>query len=107
MIDLASEVLYKEWESLILHMNSCGDIGELDFNELMKSDWLKGNEEVFLAKTISMFERLPECGYASPDAFYVITILAAIASGKTWPLQRIGLFLWDWLWICSYWLYFL
>ena len=82
MIDLASEVLYKEWESLILNMNSCGDIGELDFNELMKSDWLKGNEEVFLAKTISMFERLPECGYASPDAFYVITILAAIASEK-------------------------
>ena len=59
MIDLASEALYKEWESLKLHMHSCGDIGEFDFNELMESDWLKGNEEIFLAKTIGMFERLP------------------------------------------------
>ena len=82
MIGLAKRILKKEWDTLRLYFDKCGDIGEFKFEELMNSSPVSGEEEVLIGKTISMYESFPKCGYASPEAFSVVTILASNAAEK-------------------------
>lgn len=82
MIGLAKEILNIEWEILRLYFDCCGEIGEFDFEELLNSEAIKGEEEGFIAKTIAMYENFSENGYHSPDAFYVVVIMASNAAEK-------------------------
>jgi hypothetical protein len=82
MIELAKEILNIEWEIMRLYFDRCGEIGEFDFEELLYSEAIKGEEEGFIAKTIAMYENFSENGYNSPDAFYVIVIMASNAAEK-------------------------
>ncbi|MGB7292945.1 MAG: hypothetical protein WBD99_12300 [Thermodesulfobacteriota bacterium] len=82
MIGLAKQILKKEWDTLRLYFDNCGDIGEFKFEDLMNSSSVRGEEEVLVGKTVSMYESFPRRGYASPEAFSVVTILASSAAEK-------------------------
>jgi hypothetical protein len=82
MIGLSKQILKKEWDTLRLYFDNCGDIGEFKFDELMNSPWVRGGEESLIGKTVSMYESFPKCGYASREAFSVVTILVSIAAEK-------------------------
>ena len=82
MIRLARQVLKKEWDILRLYFDNCGDIGEFKFDDIMNSSSEKGGEEALIGETISMYESFPKCGYASPEAFSVVTILVSSAAEK-------------------------
>jgi hypothetical protein len=82
MIGLAKQILKREWDTLRLYFDKCGDIGEFKFEELMNSSPVSGEEEALIGKTFSMYECFPICGYASPEAFTVVTVLASSAAEK-------------------------
>jgi hypothetical protein len=52
MIELAKEILNIEWEIMRLYSDRCGEIGEFDFEELLNSEAIRGEEEGFIAKTV-------------------------------------------------------
>ena len=85
MIGLAKQILKKEWDTLRLYFDNCGDIGEFKFEDLMNSSWVRGEEEVLIGKTVGMYESFQKNGYASPEAFSVVTILVSSAA------ERLGL----------------
>jgi hypothetical protein len=91
MIELAKEILNIEWEIMRLYFDRCGEIGEFDFEELLNSEAMRGEEEGFIAKTVAMYENFPENGYNSPDAFYIIVIMASHAAGKLGLSREIAL----------------
>jgi hypothetical protein len=82
MIGLAKQVLKKEWDTLRLYFDNCGDIGEFKFEDLANSSRVRGQEEILIGKTVSMYENFPKYGYASPEAFSVVTILVSSAAEK-------------------------
>ena len=82
MIGLAKRILKKEWDTLRLYFDKCGDIGEFKFEELMNSSSVAGDEEILIGKTVCMYESFPKYGYASPEAFTVVTTLASSAAEK-------------------------
>jgi hypothetical protein len=82
MIGLAKQILKKERNTLQLYFDNCGDIGEFKFEDLMNSSSVTGQEEALIGKTLSMYESFPKCGYASPEAFSVVTVLASRAAEK-------------------------
>jgi hypothetical protein len=82
MIGLAHKILKKEWDTLRLYFDDCGDIGEFKFEDLMNSSWPRGEEEVLIGKIVRMYENFPKYGYASPEAFSVLTILVSNAAEK-------------------------
>lgn len=82
MIGLAKQILKKEWDTLRLYFDNCGDIGEFKFEDLMNSSWVRGEEEVLIGKTVGMYESFPNHGYASPEAFSVVTTLVSSAAEK-------------------------
>jgi hypothetical protein len=82
MIGLSKQILRKEWDTLRLYFDDCGDIGEFKLDDLMKSPWVRGEEEALIGKTLRMYESFPKYGYASPEAFSVVTILASYAAEK-------------------------
>ncbi len=82
MIGLAKQIQKKEWDTLRLYFDWCGDIGEFEFEDLMNYSSTAGEEEVLVGKTVSMYESFPKRGYASPEAFSVVTILASSAAEK-------------------------
>jgi hypothetical protein len=82
MIGLVKQILKKEWDTLRVYFDNCGDIGEFKFEDLMNSSWVRGEEEVLIGKTVGMYESFPNEGYASPEAFSVVTILVSSAAEK-------------------------
>ena len=82
MIALAKQILKKEWDTLRLYFEYCGDIGEFKFEDLMNSASVAGEDKALIGKTARMYESFPRCGYASPEASSVITILASSAAEK-------------------------
>jgi hypothetical protein len=82
MIGLSKQILKKEWDTLRLYFDECGDIGEFSLEDLMNSAWVRGGEEALIGRTLSMYESFPKYGYASPEAFSVVTILASNAAEK-------------------------
>jgi hypothetical protein len=82
MIGLSKQILKKEWDTLRLYFDDCGDIGEFKFDDLMNSSWVRGEEEALIGKTLRMYDSFPKCGYASREAFSVVTILVSSAAEK-------------------------
>ena len=82
MIGLSKQILKKEWDTLRLYFDDCGDIGEFKFDDLMDSSWVRGEEEALIGRTLRMYESFPKYGYASREAFSVVTILASYAAEK-------------------------
>lgn len=82
MIGLAKQILKKERNTLRLYFDYCGDIGEFKFDDLMNSSSVAGEEEALIGKIARIYESFPNSGYASPEPFSVITILASSAAEK-------------------------
>lgn len=82
MIGLAKQILRKEWDTLRIYFNDCGDIGEFKLEDLVNSSWVRGKEEALIGKTLKMYESFPKNGYASAEAFSVFTILVSSAAEK-------------------------
>ena len=82
MIGLSKQILKKEWDTLRIYFDDCGDIGEFKMEDLMNSSWVRGEEEALIVKTLRMYESFPIYGYASPEAFSVFTILVSSAAEK-------------------------
>ena len=82
MIGLSKQILKKEWDTLRIYFDDCGDIGEFKLEDLMNSSWVRGEEEALIVKTLRMYESFPIYGYASPEAFSVFTILVSSAAEK-------------------------
>jgi hypothetical protein len=82
MIGLAKQILKKEWDTLRLYFDNCGDIGEFKFEDLMNSSWVRGEEELLIGNTVGIYDSFPNHGYASPEAFSVVAILVSTAADK-------------------------
>lgn len=82
MIGLSKQILRKEWDTLRVYFDDCGDIGEFKLEDLVNSSWVRGNEEALIGKTLKMYESFPKYGYATPEAFSVFTILVSSAAQK-------------------------
>lgn len=82
MIGLAKQILKKEWDTLRLYFDNCGDIGEFKLEDIINSSMVRGQEEVLIGKAVGMYESFPKYGYASPEAFSVVTILVSSAAEK-------------------------
>jgi len=78
----AADILGGEWENLRFYFESCGDIGKFNFEDIKNSGFLLGGEEGFISNVIGMEHKLPKCGYATPEALNVYTVLAAVAASK-------------------------
>jgi hypothetical protein len=81
-IHKAARILGREWEKLRFYFESCGDIGNFNFEDIKNSGFLLRGEEGFISNVISMESKLPKYGYATPEALNVFTVLATIAVKK-------------------------
>ena len=66
MIGLSKQILRKEWDTLRVYFDDCGDIGDFKLEDLVNSSWVRGNEEALIGKTLKMYESFPKYGYATP-----------------------------------------
>lgn len=83
MIYNANKIIKREWEVLRLSFEMCGDIGEVNLDNLKNIRWVIGVEyEKLISQIIEMDEKLPQYGYATQEALNVLTLLVSIAAKK-------------------------
>ena len=81
-IHKAISILAREWETLRSCFRECGDIGNFNLEDVKRSGFLLGEEEGFISNVISMDNKRPKYGYATPEALNVCAVLASIAASK-------------------------
>lgn len=77
------QIIIREWGGLKCSFELCGDIGYFHFQDLKDVKWLVGEKyEGLVVKITEMEEMRSQYSYASPQAFYVFTVLAILAAQK-------------------------
>jgi hypothetical protein len=83
MINKPLEIARREWENLRCSFEMCGDIGDFNPDELTISNLRVGQEYEGLrlrSNIIDMDKKLFQYEYSTPEALYVLTILASKAA---------------------------
>ncbi len=82
-IQKAHHILEREWGNLSNYFEECGYLGNLNLEDIRRnSACLSGGGEWFISNLISMEDKLPQYGYSTPEAVYILTVLASIAANK-------------------------
>ncbi|HSE83393.1 MAG TPA: hypothetical protein VLB01_02455 [Thermodesulfobacteriota bacterium] len=83
MIDRVNQIARKEWGNLRHCFEMCGDIGDFNLKDLRSSNEIfRQKYEWFKSNAIEMDKKIPQFGYATPEALNVFTILASRAAEK-------------------------
>jgi len=78
----AHHVLEREWGNLRLYFEDCGYLQNFNLEDIRNSGFLSNGGEWFIANLITMEDKLPKYGYSTPEAVYILTVLATIAASK-------------------------
>lgn len=83
VIDKALEIVRREWENVRYSFEMCGDIGDFSIENFRTSKWFfEQGFEWFISNVIEMDKKIPQFGYATPEALNVFTMLASRAAEK-------------------------
>ena len=83
LVDKALEIVRREWENVRYSFEMCGDIGNFNIENFRASKWFfEEGFEWLISNVIEMDKKIPQLGYATPEASNVFTILASRAAEK-------------------------